>query len=206
VGAKWRWNARHALDVALFDVRTEGELVVDSNVGGRSTFRNAGRTSRRGAELSYRGRWTDELQATVALTALRARFDDGFTSGSGDAAVPIAAGNRMPGTPERNAFAELAYAPRWGRGFSAGVEVVHVGSIAVNDANSDSAPAATLVNLRAGWRTRIGPWEVEPRIRLDNATDRRYAGSVIVNESQQRYFEPAPPRTWLLAVSARYRF
>ena len=41
---------------------------------------------------------------------------------------------------------------------------------------------------------------------LDNATDRRYAGSVIVNEANSRFFEPAPPRNWLAAVSVRYRF
>ena len=40
-------------------------------------------------------------------------------------------------------------------------------------------------------------------LRLDNAADRRYAGSVIVNESNRRFFEPALPRTWLLAITLR---
>jgi iron complex outermembrane receptor protein len=30
--------------------------------------------------------------------------------------------------------------------------------------------------------------------------DRRYAGSVIVNEANGRFFEPAPGRTWLLGL------
>jgi iron complex outermembrane receptor protein len=31
-------------------------------------------------------------------------------------------------------------------------------------------------------------------------------GSVIVNEGNQRYFEPAPGRTWLVGVNAAYAF
>jgi iron complex outermembrane receptor protein len=39
--------------------------------------------------------------------------------------------------------------------------------------------------------------------RAENLADRRVAGSVIVNEGNGRFFEPAPGRGWLL--SARYR-
>jgi len=52
----------------------------------------------------------------------------------------------------------------------------------------------------------VGDFEVEPLVRLENAADRKYAGSVIVNEAQRRFFEPAPGRTWLAAVTVRYRF
>ena len=190
-GVKWR-SASHFLDAAVFDIDTRDEIVVDTNVGGRSTFRNAGSTTRRGAEISYAGRFGQSLRATVALTALTAKFENG---------------NHLPGTPERSAFAELVYSPRVGlAGFHAAIEVVHVGRIFVNDANDDSAPPATLLNLRAGLRERIGAIEIEPLVRLDNATDRRYAGSVIVNESNGRFFEPAPGRNWMVSVTARYRF
>ena len=128
----------------------------------------------------------------MAFTALEAKFDSG---------------NHLPGTPERSAFAELVYAPRVPlAGFHTAIEAVYVGRLFVDDANSDSAPAATLLNLRAGFRERIGMIEIEPLLRVDNATNRRYAGSVIVNEANSRFFEPAPTRSWLLSVTARYRF
>jgi iron complex outermembrane receptor protein len=206
LGAKWRGPAQ-ALDVALFDIRTDDEIVVDANVGGRSTFRNAGPTVRRGAEMTYGARLGPELRASLAFTVLRARFDAAFSSGAGAAAVPVARGNRLPGTPDRSAFAELAYQPLgpW-RGLTAALEVAHIGRIFVNDANEDSAPPATVLNLRASFKRTFGALEIEPLVRLENATDRRYAGSVIVNEANRRYFEPAPGRNWLVAVSARYRF
>jgi iron complex outermembrane receptor protein len=43
-------------------------------------------------------------------------------------------------------------------------------------------------------------------VRGDNLADRRYAGSVIVNEGNGRYFEPAPGRTWLAGASATFAF
>ena len=192
IGAKWRATPAHSLDAAIFDIRTSDEIVVDTNVGGRSTFRNAGSTTRRGGEVSYAGRFGESLRGTVALTALAAKF------GNGD---------HLPGVPGRNAFAELVYAPRTPlAGFHAAIEVVHIGKIYVNDANIDFAPPATVLNLRVGLRARVGAIEIEPLLRLDNATDRRYAGSVIVNEANSRFFEPAPTRSWLAAVTMRYRF
>ena len=207
IGAKWKLAPQHRIEVAAFDIATRDEIVVDTNDGGRSTFKNAGRTTRSGLELSYVGQLAETLSATVSASALRARFRDGFISGSGMAAVPVAAGSRLAGTPERSGYAELAWAPNaaWG-GFNAGVELVHTGRLYVNDANSDHAASSTVFNLRSGFVQQLDGWRLVELVRLDNAGNRRYAGSVVVNDANQRFFEPAPPRSWLLAVTARYAF
>ena len=207
VGAKWALDTRHRLDVALFDIRTTDEIVVDTNSGGRSTFKNAGRTRRSGLELGYTGQWTDSLRASLSLTSLRARFSESFVSGSGATAITVPAGSRLAGAPERSAYAELAWAPKaaWG-GFNAAVEVVHTGRLFVNDINDDAAPAATVFNLRVGLSQEVGGWRFTELLRIDNVGDRAYAGSVIVNEANRRYFEPALPRNWLLAMTAKRSF
>ena len=205
IGAKWKPSDDHRLEAAVFDIATRDELVVDTNVGGRSTFRNAGRTTRRGAELSDDRQWSEAWHTVLSATVLQARFRDGFESGSGASAVAVATGNHLPGAPERSAYAELAWQPRqaWG-GFRAGLELVHTGRLWVDDANSDAAGSSTVLNARAGFAQSVGGWQVTELLRLDNATNRRYAGSVIVNESNRRFFEPALQRNWLLALSARY--
>jgi iron complex outermembrane receptor protein len=206
VGAKWRMG-NQALDIAAYDIRTEDELVVDVNTGGRSTFRNAGRTTRRGVELLHSAQWTGEWSTQVAFTLVDARFDDAFLSGAGSAAVPVASGNRLPGTPDRSAFAELAYAPRWGwSGLNAALEFVYAGRLYVDDINSDFTAQSKIFNLRAGFKYRNGALEIEPLARLENMTDRRYVGSVIVNEANRRFFESAPGRNWFAGVTGRYRF
>jgi len=203
LGAKWRPDIRHRVEAAVFDIRTADEIVVDTNNGGRSTFKNAGRTQRRGLEFAYNGEFTDTLRGTLSLTAMRARFLDGFQSGT----APVAAGNRLPGTPERNAFADLAWSPRSVPGrLQAAVELVHTGSLMTNDVNDDAAPAVTVLNLRAGTSQQWEGWTLSQLLRLENATDRRYAGSVIVNDSNRRYFEPAPARHWVLSLTARHLF
>jgi iron complex outermembrane receptor protein len=99
VGMKWKIATGHRLDLAVFDITTRNEIVVDTNAGGRTTFKNAGRTTRRGAEFQYLGQMTDSLRATLSLSALRARFADDFVSGSGATAVNVPAGNRLPARP-----------------------------------------------------------------------------------------------------------
>jgi iron complex outermembrane receptor protein len=71
--------------------------------------------------------------------------------------------------------------------------------IQVNDINSDSAGGYALFNLHAGLQQQHGGWRFGESLRIDNLLDRHYVGSVIVNESNSRYFEPEPGRAaWLL--------
>lgn len=194
-------------DLALFDIRTDDEIVVDTNTGGRSTFKNAGSTRRQGVEVSATARLPAGFETTVAATVMQARFAQPFTSGSGTGAAPVPEGARLPGTPERYGFAELAWKPvgAWG-GLNLAAEVVATGSIVVNDINADRAASWVVVNLRAGLEQRAGAWRFTQNFRLDNAGDRRYAGSVIVNDANQRFFEPALPRNASVLVAARYEW
>jgi iron complex outermembrane recepter protein len=49
-------------------------------------------------------------------------------------------------------------------------------------------------------------WSLAAAARIDNLFDRRYAGSVIVNEGNGRYYEPAPGRTWIVKLTGSYAF
>jgi iron complex outermembrane recepter protein len=202
----WRVNA------ALFQANTSDEIVVLTNQGGRSTFQNASSTRRRGLEAALAGSWADAWSTYAALTWLDATYRTAFLTCPGapcptaaNPAVPVAAGNRIPGIPRASAFAELVYRHRpWG--LEAGLELRYVGRIAVDDRNTDFAPSATLWNLRLALAQNIQHWTVREFMRVDNLAGRNYVGSVIVNEGNSRFFEPAPGRTWLLGVSALYSF
>ena len=75
----------------------------------------------------------------------------------------------------------------------------------MNDANSDAAGAYTVASLRAAYAMRLAASTLRAFVRVDNVFDRRYAGSVIVNEGNARFFEPAPGRTWLAGISVALR-
>jgi iron complex outermembrane recepter protein len=116
----------------------------------------------------------------------------------------IAAGNRIPGVARGTAYAALNWAPL--QGWQAGIEGRAVSHVYANDANTEATPRTIVVNLSVGYAARVGPWQLSGFVRSDNLFDRRYAGSVIVNEGNGRYFEPAPGRTWLVGTTARIGF
>lgn len=202
----WRVNA------AVFQARTSDEISVLSNTGGRSTFQNVGDTRRRGFEAALAGRWSESWSTYAALTYLDAVYRTPFLTCVGApctaANTPVPAGNRIPGIPRVTAYAEVAWKHRpWG--LETALEARHIGRIAVDDRNTDFAPAATVFNLRFSLAQKVDRWTFREFLRVDNVADRNYVGSVIVNEGTQprgRFFEPAPGRTWLLGVNAAYAF
>ena len=87
-----------------------------------------------------------------------------------------------------------------------GLEARHTGKVFVDDRNTDAAPTVTVFNLRAALTQQVGKWTVKEFVRIDNLAAKDYVGSVIVNEGNGRFFEPATGRTALLGVNARYTF
>ena len=203
IGVKYRVGDRHRLKAALFDIDTAHEIVVDAATGGRTTFKNASATRRRGAEAAWDGRYRHGLQTHVALTWLRAEFTDAFTTGAPPLVVP--AGARLPAVPSKQAYAELAWVPgRWS-GLDAALEAVYVDKLYVNDRNTDAAPAYAVMNARIGFAQTAGSATWRQFVRVNNLFDRNYAGSVIVGDTNGRFFEPAPGRNWFVGASVDVR-
>lgn len=201
VGLKTRLGQAMRLNVALFRIDVTNEIVVDSASGGRTVFKNASETRREGLELAWEGRFAGGFEAGLAYTRLDARFEQPFTSGSSQ----VPAGNRLPGVPPYTLFGEIVWRHP-ATGFHAAAEVRRNGKVYVNDANGESAAAYTVVNLRAGFEQRGKRWRLSEFVRLDNVADHSYIGSVIVAEANNRFYEPAPGRNWLIGASASYTF
>ncbi len=211
LGLKWRRGTLE-LDAALFHVATRDEIGVLANTGGRSVFQNVGRTRRSGLELSAQWQPAPAWRAQAALSTLRARYRDGFLTCTGTpcpaANVPVAAGGQVAGTNGGSAFLELAWKP-WmaadagstsqAKSTEIGLEWRGVKRTAVNDGNTEWAPGYGLLNLRLSQPLRLdlglGPLRAELLARLDNLANRRYVGSVIVNDGNGRFYEPAPGRS-----------
>ena len=189
--------------LAVFDILTHEEIVVNSASGGRTDFKNAGRTKRQGMELSWEAAFDRGFEAYVAWTLLDARYVDGFNSGSPPVSIP--ADSRLPGVPAYTVYAELVWRHA-ATGFHAGADVRRVGSVPVDDLNSESADSYTVASLRAGFMQRGRTWRLTEFVRMDNLTDKRYAGSVIVADGNRRFYEPAPGRSYLFGIEAVIAF
>jgi len=168
---------------ALFDVRTRDEIVVASSSGGRTTYRNAAGTQRRGLETGWTLR-TGRLEAQLAATWLDARLRD------------AAGESRLPGTARAWGSAGLRYRARDALTVGIGIEA----SAAIEAGDGVRAPGFASVHLLA---TREWQWNqnrIRTFARIDNLLDRRHAASVIVAQAQGRFFEPAPGRAFVLGV------
>jgi iron complex outermembrane recepter protein len=204
VGVKTEFAKDQRLDVALFSTDTADEIVIDAATGGRTTYKNGGKTRRRGVEVEYGGDLGHGVRAHLALTWLDAKFVDAITTGSPP--VVLDAGNKLPGVPAYTAYGELAWTPTALPWLETAVEVQSSAKIYVNERNSDAAPAYTIANVRVGVQKRIAGVRWGAFARLNNITDRNYVGSVIVGDTNGRYFEPAPGRNWFAGVSANVGF
>ena len=68
------------------------------------------------------------------------------------------------------------------------------------------APSYTLVGLFTGYKYNYHNFTVDLFGRVDNLFDKEYVGSVIVNESNGRYYEPAPGRNYGVGINIAWRF
>ncbi|HIE9355068.1 TPA: TonB-dependent receptor PqqU [Klebsiella quasipneumoniae subsp. similipneumoniae] len=197
IGSKTRIG-NGLLTAALFQTDTDNEIVVDSSSGGRTSYKNAGKTRRQGMELGLDQRFGESWRLKAAWTWLDATYR---TNVCGDASCN---GNRIPGIARNMGYASFGYQPE--QGWYAGSDIRYMSDIMANDENTAKAPSWTVVGLTTGYKWSYGRMDMDLFGRVDNLFDREYVGSVIVNESNGRYYEPAPGRNYGIGLNLAWRF
>lgn len=200
VGAKWR-SASQQMELAWFDTRSRDEIVPVETVNGRSVFQNVDNVRRQGLELAWRARW-GAWAPNASYTYLNAYFGNGYTGAGG---AVVANGNRLPGTARHTAQVALDYAP--GARWRVGGRLNLSGRVFANDTNTASAAGYAVLGMHAAYQWGSDSdsgtqWQLWAR--LDNVLDRRYVGTLIVNDGNGRFFEPAAGRRLMVGVRARF--
>ena len=199
VGVKGTIAERNRYELALFSIDVEDELIV-FDVGGRDIYSNAGESSRKGVELSFASEPVDGLRFMLAYTYSDFEFDSFIDDNGNDHS-----GKTIPGNPENLVRGEVAYTHS--SGFYAAMDALNVGSLFTRNDNSVSTESYTVVNLRTGladWR--LGNWELEPFVGVNNLTDESYSAEIRINAFGGRYYEPAPDRNFYGGIAIRYNF
>jgi iron complex outermembrane recepter protein len=205
-------------NLAAFYIKTVDELAVLQNSGGRTVAQNIGETNRRGMELGADANWSGGFSGRLAYTYIRAVVGQAYATCIAAPCNPLAhpggplpanyktvnAGNYLPAVPMNSLYAGLtwSYAPM---GFSTTLETQGRARIYADDRNSDAASGYWVANLRAGFGQETRHWRFSEFARLDNLANRAYVGSVIVDETNFRFFEPAPGRTAYILFNAALR-
>ncbi|WP_180105791.1 MULTISPECIES: TonB-dependent receptor [unclassified Acinetobacter] len=203
-------NAWGNFTAALFQSKTQDDIVSAGTEEGRATYRNADKTLREGVELSWNKQLWRDLSAQASYSYIDATFDAFVPEipNPADPAKPkassIRSGAKIPGIAKNQAFAALNWQPDIG--FNAGLDVRYMDKVYVDDANSDAASSYTVVSANAGYVWIQADWKVKTYVRADNLLDENYVGSVIVNDGNGRFFEPADGVNWSAGLSVTKAF
>jgi iron complex outermembrane receptor protein len=211
IGTKWMASDTSRVNAAVFDISTDNEIVIDKLSGTTASYKNAGKTTRRGFELSAETLVKNDLSAYVAYTYLDATFQSDFPTGTGATgtgaynAGTVTSGLAIPGTYRNQFYGELLwkYQP-WA--MQTAIEGRYNSRVYVNDLNKESAPSYTTFSLRGSLQQLVGNWKITEYARVDNLFDETYIGSVRIGDSNTRFYEPAPGRNWIVGVKANYAF
>ncbi|QER41095.1 TonB-dependent receptor [Acinetobacter suaedae] len=188
--------------LAVFQTKTKDDIVSAGAKDGRNTFRNADKTLREGVELTWNKALWRDLIANASYAYLDATFESDVPAiGS---VSKIESGNLIPGIAKQRAYASLAWKPK--AGLYGGVDAQYSDKIYVNDINTEVAPSYTTISAYTGYVWNVSDWRVNTYARIDNMLDKNYIGSVIVNDGNGRFYEPADGRNWSAGFSVTKQF
>ncbi len=201
IGARWRRESSQA-NITFYRVSAEDEIVPADSRGGRASFANAARTDRIGLEAGWSGKLGNAWTYALVANWIHARFDQSFSYNIFTNGVnllrTVDEGNRIPGIPRADGYAELMWHSS-DASFNSALEMRISDTIATDDRNTDLANAYSRFALRMAWRpSKAHGWN--GFIRVDNLFNRQYVGSVIVNEANSRYFEPGAGRGFTIGI------
>ena len=202
VGVKGAVSDRLPLsyDIAVFRVAIDDELVPFEIDGftGRTFFQNAAESTRKGIEAGLSAQLMDNLSATLAYTHINAEFDRFRT------ATENFDGNRIPGVPDDQVFAELNYVHP--RGWYGVADMLYVSRFFADNGNLVATDSYRVASLRMGYESQLGNWQLSPFVGVNNLFDEEYNSNVRINAAFGRYFEPAPDRNVYGGVTLKYSF
>ncbi len=195
-GIKWQQRSAAGSNssgsVSWFNVTTDNELLVDTAIGGRTSYRNAARTQRHGLDIQLRWRPNDYWQHQLSGHYVSATFSTDDLNG-----------NSLPGVAKHQWHWQLAYRP-WQDATQLSLHSQYRSKVYLNDANDAQAPGAVTFSLSAQHSQQLSKLTLDYWLALDNIADKAYVGSVIVNQSNGRAIEPAPGRQLSAGIAAHY--
>jgi iron complex outermembrane receptor protein len=177
----------------VFVIDTNNELVVDQSLNGRTSYTNATATRRDGFELFGRLHFTGQWQLQTSATLIDATYAKGELDN-----------HRLPGVAREQYQLDLQYLPFSNEHLVFSVGIHKRTAIATSDSNEFFAPGFYRFDVAIEGKAQPVKFDLDWWLKLANLTDENYVGSVIVNQSNGRAFEPAPGRSILGGIGIRY--
>jgi len=213
LGSKWLASPTTQMNAAWFLINTSNDIITAQSLGGKTVYQNAAQTTREGLEFSLKDSTLNHFKEQLSFTYMKAQYGANSVTSTTTGSQNIN-GNALPGIPKESLYAllgwsERGYAQRGSRP-NTGAEV-ELGlsarsNIWANDLNTTAssgnayASGYGLIDLKVHERVQISTATLDAYLGVNNATNRSYVGSVIVNQANAGYFEPGLPRNWTVGL------
>jgi len=181
-------------------------LLVAERVGDDQYIgRNAGKTEHKGLEISmsYTHSFINGLSVSPYINAeiTQHRFID-FVDRTANYS-----GNELTGVPKDKVNGGIRFGLK---NFSLNTNVLHIGTMPLNDANTLYSDAYTIFNAKLSYKNNITDHlTIGVNAGVNNFTDEAYASSILINAvgfggAEPRYYYPGMPRNWFGGVKIEY--
>ncbi len=196
-------NNRLSYDLALFAFQLNESITTETNEQGVVLFRNSGQIEQNGLEASVFWNWLENESSTFEVFNSRLAFtyhDFKFKNYS-DGGTNLS-GNALTGTAPQTLT--LITDIRMRNGFFANLTYQYSDSIPLNDENTVYAEAYQLFQSRVGYAKMGKQMHYEFYVGTDNLFNEKYSLGNDLNAFGQRYFQPAPERSFYIGLNLKF--
>ncbi|HEX3386588.1 MAG TPA: TonB-dependent receptor [Mucilaginibacter sp.] len=192
------------LDASVFYYHINNAIVPQENADGTAYYINAGGTNQPGLEINFTD-WLIRRNHADFIRGLQFSLSvtyDKFTFSNYQENGVNYSGNNLTGVPEQVIVGSLQ--ARLPAGLYIYGQYNYTSKLPLNDANSAYAGAYNLVQIKAGWETRLNGARLEVFAGADNLLNQKYSLGDDLNAVGNRYYNAAAPRNYYAGMSVSF--
>jgi iron complex outermembrane recepter protein len=211
VGSKWKLGSHQTINASVFQIKSDDEIIALLSKAGQTVYGNAGKTIREGLELTHHLDWNEQLTSKFALSTMRANYVNAFSSiNSAGQNILIQSGNQLPGIAQHQMYASLIWkdqAQKLSKNKSdtqVQIDLLARSGLWANDSNADYASGYGILNLKLRHNFKVQEFENMFYFGVDNLTNKKTIGSVIINQANNQFFESGMYRNYTMGIQIKH--
>ena len=170
--------------IRLFNISTINEITPYQLNDGLVLYRNAGKTNKKGAEVEFNGKISDQLNFEYVASIGNYKFES-FKFIENDFS-----NNVIPGIPKSQHNIKIKYKNE--SNFNLVVGLKRVGKMFADNSNKTEIDAYSSISVKMSKNLNLFKTGVTPFISIDNLLNKEYFDNIRINAFGSRFYEPAP--------------
>jgi iron complex outermembrane receptor protein len=190
-GVKSYITNNNYVTAAVFQAKTQDEIVITQNVPGYKIYGNLGSTTRQGVEVGIDSKFPYGFGVYTSISYLTATFDD--------------TGKTIPGVSNTTSFTEFSWKNK-PENFKVALEAIHNSKMYGEVDNSVSSDGYTIYNLKVTAKQKVNKLTFTEYAGVNNLENKVYVANLRTAAQYGRYYETGIARNTMFGVNASYAF